>query len=154
VDVGNGEPDLGEGQNEPAGNADEGGYNGVWPPSEHPEGGGQADTGENGDGGQQPPNRKDQEAQTEVHEVTDQTQDLTFDEQNPMPAEATRAEQTALWRLLQRRNNFLRAAEPDLRGARDVEYKYYMMVSEVEERLKDEAAIECIAMAAAIEDVE
>jgi hypothetical protein len=100
VDVGNGEPDLGEGQNEPAGNADDGGDNGVWPPSEHTEGGGQdgppGDTGENGDGGQQPPNRKDQEAQTEVHEVTDQTQDLAFDERNPMTAEEIRAEQTAL----------------------------------------------------------
>jgi hypothetical protein len=35
-----------------------------------------------------------------------------------------------------------------------VEYENYMMVSEVEERLKDEAVTERIAIATAIKDVE
>jgi hypothetical protein len=152
-DVEDGTPDNAE--------KDGDGHNGVRSPSENLVEDGQDGPPRDAEGqsesGQEPHNGKDQEVQTEVDEVTDRMEDLSFDQQNPMPAGATPAERTALWRLLQRRNNFLRAAEPDLRGARDIKYAYYMMVSDVGVRLENEAARERVAIAAAaaaMEDVE
>jgi len=83
-------------------------------------------------------NEEEQEAATVISEITQTVGDITFDDQYPMPAGATSAEIIALMRLLQRRNNYLRAAEPDHRSARDAEYEYRIMVAGIVARGEDE----------------